>query len=63
MMGCECYRNYFRLSLTILTDGADKGIIPLTCEELFRRLDEKRSVDPQTEFRVEVSFIEVSLSL
>ena len=47
----------------MLTDGADKGIIPLTCEELFRRLDEKGSADPETEFRVEVSFIEVSLSL
>jgi len=40
-------------------DGADKGIIPLTCEELFRRLDEKRKTDPNTDFRVEVSYIEV----
>jgi len=62
MMGCECHRKYFALSLTIFTDGADKGIIPLTCEELFGRLEQKRSADPETEFRVEVSFIEVSLS-
>lgn len=62
MMGCEYRQKYFGLSLMLFTDGADKGIIPLTCEELFRRLDEKRSADPETEFRVEVSFIEVSPS-
>ena len=60
MMGCECHPRHFALSLTLFTDGADKGIIPLTCEELFGRLDEKRSADPETEFRIEVSFIEVS---
>ena len=59
MMGCECHPRYFALSLTLYTDGADKGIIPLTCEELFGRLDAKRSADPETEFRIEVSFIEV----
>ena len=62
MMGCECPRKHFAFSLTLFTDGADKGIIPLTCEELFGRLDEKRSADPATEFRIEVSFIEVSQS-
>ena len=60
MMGCECNPKHVALSLTLFTDGADKGIIPLTCEELFGRLDEKRSADPETEFRIEVSFIEVS---
>lgn len=59
-MGCECPRKPFAFSLTLFTDGADKGIIPLTCEELFGRLDEKRCADPATEFRIEVSFIEVS---
>ena len=62
MMGCECNPKHFAFSLTLFTDGADKGIIPLTCEELFGRLDEKRSADPETEFRIEVSFIEVSPS-
>jgi len=62
MMGCEYHRKHFALLLTLCTDGADKGIIPLTCEELFGRLDQKRLADPETEFRVEVSFIEVSLS-
>ncbi len=42
-------------------DGSDKGIIPLTCEELFRRLDEKRDADSNIDFRVEVSYIEVIL--
>jgi hypothetical protein len=41
-------------------DGADKGIIPLTCEELFRRVDDKKGSDPNVDFRVEVSYIEVS---
>ncbi|KIM23110.1 hypothetical protein M408DRAFT_28126 [Serendipita vermifera MAFF 305830] len=39
--------------------GADKGIIPFTCEELFRRLDEKRDADSSVDFRVEVSYIEI----
>lgn len=42
-----------------LLDGADKGIIPLTCSELFTRLDDKRASDPNLTFTVEVSYIEV----
>ena len=41
------------------TDGADKGIIPLTCSELFVRVDEKKALDPNVHFTVEVSYIEV----
>ncbi|CAG7848173.1 Kinesin-like protein unc-104 AltName: Full=Protein immaculate connections; Short=DUnc104 [Serendipita indica DSM 11827] len=46
-------------SYSMMGYGADKGIIPLTCEELFRRLDEKRASDPNVDFRVEVSYIEI----
>ena len=62
-MGCESSRIGTMQplqGLTSLVDGSDKGIIPLTCEELFRRLDEKRSADGNIDFRVEVSYIEVS---
>lgn len=50
----RCYRS--------LADGADKGIIPLTCSELFIRVDDKKSADPNVSFTVEVSYIEVSMS-
>ena len=39
--------------------GADKGIIPLTCNELFVRLEAKAAADTQMSFTVEVSYIEV----
>lgn len=44
-------------------DGADKGIIPLTCSELFTRVDEKKAADPNVNFTVEVSYIEVRVEL
>jgi hypothetical protein len=44
----------------VLPDGADKGIIPLTCSELFTRLATQRAADPNVNFVVEVSYIEVS---
>jgi hypothetical protein len=43
----------------ILPDGSDKGIIPLTCAELFVRLEHKMAADPHLRFSVEVSYIEV----
>ena len=43
----------------LLTDGADKGIIPLTCSELFSRTEAKEAADPNLKFTVEVSYIEV----
>lgn len=43
-----------------LQDGADKGIIPLTCAELFRQCDERHERDSDVSFVVEVSYIEVS---
>lgn len=45
--------------LTVLLDGADKGIIPLTCSELFTRVEQKKAQDPNINFTVEVSYIEI----
>lgn len=60
MMGCTFSGLTIRLtSANIPTDGADKGIIPLTCAELFHRLDEKTSADSNVSFTVEVSYIEI----
>ncbi|KAJ4472001.1 kinesin-like protein [Lentinula aciculospora] len=39
--------------------GPDKGIIPLTCSELFVRVDERKAADPNINFTVEVSYIEI----
>ncbi|KII95978.1 hypothetical protein PLICRDRAFT_87278 [Plicaturopsis crispa FD-325 SS-3] len=46
-------------SYSMMGYGADKGIIPLTCSELFTRVETKRSMDPNTSFTVEVSYIEI----
>ncbi|KAL4075575.1 hypothetical protein J3A83DRAFT_4356841 [Scleroderma citrinum] len=43
----------------ILAYGQDKGIIPLTCSELFVRVTHKKSLDPNVSFTVEVSYIEI----
>ncbi|KIM45780.1 hypothetical protein M413DRAFT_440818 [Hebeloma cylindrosporum] len=43
----------------ILAYGADKGIIPLTCSELFERVRDKKANDPNLNFTVEVSYIEI----
>ncbi|KAH9483011.1 Kinesin-like protein [Psilocybe cubensis] len=43
----------------ILAYGADKGIIPLTCSELFERVNNKKADDPNLNFTVEVSYIEI----
>ena len=40
-------------------DGADKGIIPLTCLELFQRVESKSAQDSTLSFTVEVSYIEI----
>ncbi|WVQ85942.1 hypothetical protein IAT38_008110 [Cryptococcus sp. DSM 104549] len=39
--------------------GADKGIIPLTTSELFRRVEERTAQDPNLSYTVEVSYIEI----
>ena len=59
-MGCT-YMTLLRflLPLSYHVDGADKGIIPLTCAELFNRLKEKTDADPNVSFTVEVSYIEI----
>ncbi|KAK7471223.1 hypothetical protein VKT23_002632 [Stygiomarasmius scandens] len=46
-------------SYSMMGYGPDKGIIPLTCSELFTRVDEKKAKDPNVNFTVEVSYIEI----
>ncbi|KAG6885494.1 hypothetical protein C0993_001101 [Termitomyces sp. T159_Od127] len=46
-------------SYSMMGYGADKGIIPLTCQELFARVDSKRGADSNLSFTVEVSYIEI----
>lgn len=46
-------------SQLIVTDGADKGIIPLTCSELFRRVEDRGLKDDNLSYSVEVSYIEI----
>ncbi|KAH0839542.1 hypothetical protein J3R83DRAFT_428 [Lanmaoa asiatica] len=43
----------------VISDGPDKGIIPLTCSELFVRVRQKKANDPNINFTVEVSYIEI----
>ena len=61
MMGCKFNPPFYTQVKTDLNeiDGADKGIIPLTCSELFVRVESKKAVDPNISFTVEVSYIEV----
>ena len=37
--------------------GADRGIIPCACEELFRRIE--NNTDPNTKYKVESSMLEI----
>ncbi|KAF8966416.1 kinesin-like protein [Flammula alnicola] len=46
-------------SYSMMGYGADKGIIPLTCSELFERVKDKKANDPNINFTVEVSYIEI----
>ncbi|TFY52398.1 hypothetical protein EVJ58_g10040 [Rhodofomes roseus] len=46
-------------SYSMMGYGADKGIIPLTCSELFTRVEAKKAADPNFMFTVEVSYIEI----
>ncbi|WWD20715.1 hypothetical protein CI109_105191 [Kwoniella shandongensis] len=46
-------------SYSMMGYGADKGIIPLTTSELFRRVEERMSKDPNLSYTVEVSYIEI----
>ncbi|KAJ7067845.1 kinesin-like protein [Mycena amicta] len=46
-------------SYSMMGYGADKGIIPLTCSELFVRVEDKKALDPNVDFTVEVSYIEI----
>ncbi|KAJ7929078.1 kinesin-like protein [Mycena leptocephala] len=43
----------------IFAYGPDKGIIPLTCSELFVRVEDKKAADSNLNFTVEVSYIEI----
>lgn len=49
------------LTSPVFSDGPDKGIIPLTCSELFVRVEHKKAEDHNVNFTVEVSYIEVCL--
>ncbi|KXN84211.1 hypothetical protein AN958_12864 [Leucoagaricus sp. SymC.cos] len=44
---------------TLPLDGPDKGIIPLTCSELFQRVSAKTAEDSNIKFTIEVSYIEI----
>ncbi|XP_006459796.1 hypothetical protein AGABI2DRAFT_202190 [Agaricus bisporus var. bisporus H97] len=46
-------------SYSMMGYGQDKGIIPLTCSELFQRVESKKAQDPNINFTVEVSYIEI----
>ncbi|KAH9894077.1 kinesin-domain-containing protein [Cubamyces lactineus] len=46
-------------SYSMMGYGPDKGIIPLTCSELFARVEAKKAQDPHINFTVEVSYIEI----
>ncbi|KAF9449570.1 kinesin-like protein [Macrolepiota fuliginosa MF-IS2] len=46
-------------SYSMMGYGPDKGIIPLTCSELFQRVSSKKEQDPNINFTVEVSYIEI----
>ncbi|KIY73283.1 kinesin-domain-containing protein [Cylindrobasidium torrendii FP15055 ss-10] len=46
-------------SYSMMGYGPDKGIIPLTCSELFVRVNKKSAADPNVSFVVEVSYIEI----
>ena len=43
----------------LIADGADKGIIPLTTSELFRRVEDRSAKDSTLSYTVEVSYIEI----
>jgi hypothetical protein len=66
MMGCRSRISGINYLLTIswtLKDGPDKGIIPLTCMELFERVRLKKEADSNLNFTVEVSYIEVRFNI
>ncbi|KAK0467775.1 kinesin-like protein [Desarmillaria tabescens] len=46
-------------SYSMMGYGPDKGITPLTCSELFDRVESKKRADPNVQFTVEVSYIEI----
>ncbi|KAJ7638375.1 kinesin-like protein [Roridomyces roridus] len=46
-------------SYSMMGYGPDKGIIPLTCSELFIRVEDKKAADANLNFTVEVSYIEI----
>lgn len=61
MMGCAYFiMTCWKYMSDVFADGADKGIIPLVCSELFVRVEGKAAADPNLTVTVEVSYIEVS---
>jgi len=53
------YAQCSNIDTTEPEDGADKGIIPLTTLELFRRVEERSALDINLSYTVEVSYIEI----
>lgn len=46
-------------SYSMVGYGSNKGIVPITCEELFKAIDEKRSEGGDIEFEVSLSMLEI----
>ncbi|WVQ70657.1 hypothetical protein IAR50_000179 [Cryptococcus sp. DSM 104548] len=46
-------------SYSMMGYGPEKGIIPLTTSELFRRVEERTASEPNLSYTVEVSYIEI----
>ena len=44
-------------SYSMVGYGANKGIVPISCEEIFKRINENK--DPATHYEVEVSMLEI----
>jgi kinesin family member 1 len=46
-------------SYSMVGYGVDKGIIPLACEQLFKRVDDSRGKDPNVSYQITVTMLEI----
>ncbi|KAF9107094.1 kinesin-like protein Klp8 [Mortierella sp. AM989] len=53
----EPEQEFIRIDRSSMGYGEDRGIIPLSCHELFRRIEGNK--DPTLSYRVEVSYMEI----
>jgi len=58
-MLCDVGQTGSGKSHSIIGYGADKGLIPRVCEEMFVRINEMIAKDSRVSFAVEVSFMEI----